>query len=319
METNTTATALEVQHVVVALDGSDLAAAALPTARAVAAQFGATLSTISVANNEANADDLRSHAEEELGTTADNADTIVVVSENPAAAIAEELRHRPGSFLVMSTRGNGRLTGAVLGSVAGDILASSDAPFLVVGPQADRPGWLTGRPRRRPAQFPEPLSVGAVVALVDGTASDEPALRAASSWGTALDRELVVLTVAEDAPAELDGTTRNRFGPPDPTGYVNAKADQLRESVGQVRGEVTKDPLGVAAGVRSYLREHPVALIVVAATRRTGLERIRLGATAAEIVRASTAPALVVPATPQTSTSTSSKSTPDHQPQRSIR
>ena len=61
---------------------------------------------------------------------------------------------------------------------------------------------------------------------------------------------------------------------------------------------MVKDPLGVAAGIRSYLRQRPVAFIVVAATRRTGLERLRLGATAADIVRASTAPALIVPATP---------------------
>lgn len=314
METSNAATALHVQHVVVPLDGSALAAAALPTGRAVAAQFGATLSTISVTDTEANAQELQNHAEDELGAAADQRDAVVVVSENPAAAIGEELQRRPGSFLVMSTRGNGRLTGAVLGSVAGDVLASSDAPFLAVGPQADRPGWLTGRPRRRPAQFPDPLSVGAVVALVDGTASDEAALTAAAAWATALDRELVVLTVAEDAPAGLDGTARNRFGPADPTGYVNTAADQLRESVGRVRGEVTKDPLGVAAGLRSYLREHPVALIVVAATRRTGLERIRLGATAADIVRTSTAPALVVPATARDTTSTGSRSTPDHQP-----
>jgi nucleotide-binding universal stress UspA family protein len=222
-----------------------------------------------------------------------------VISDDPAAAITKELNRRPGAFLVMSTRGNGRLTGAVLGSVAGDILASTDAPFLALGPQADRPGWLTGRPRRRPAQFPDPLSVGAVVALVDGTASAEAALPVAASWAGALDRELVVVTVAEDAPAGVDGRTPNRFGTPDPAGYVTAVVEQLRATVPHVRGEVIRDPLGVASGVRSFLTEHPVAVIVVAATHRTGLERLRLGATAADIVRTATTPALIVPAARQ--------------------
>lgn len=300
----------DVQHVVVPLDGSNLAAAALPTARAVAARFGATLSTISVADNEADAEKLRTYAEGELGSdlAAGRDEALVVVSKNPSAEITKELRDRPGAFLVMSTRGNGRVTGAVLGSVAGDILASIDAPFLAVGPQADRPGWLVGRPRRRPSQFPVPLSVGAVVALVDGTGSDEEALPAATAWAAALDRELVVLSVAEDAPAGFDGTAPNRFGPRDPQGYVNATADNLRATVPQVRGEVVLDPLGVASGVRSYLRDRKVALIVLAATRRTGLERLRLGATAADIVRASTAPALIVPVKQQSPTGTKPRS-----------
>ena len=275
MESTQAVEDLDVRDVVVPLDGSNLAAAALPTARAVAARFHATMSTISVARDQTNA---------------------------PAEEITKELRQRPGALLVMSTRADGRLTGAVRGSVAGDVLASTDAPFLVVGPSADRPGWLVGRPRRRPSRFPDdPLSVGAVVALVDGTSASEEALPAAATWAAALGRDLVVVTVAEDAPAALDGTTPNRFGPEDPQGYVDGLAEQLRPTLPLVRGEVVRDPLGVASGIRRFLGDHEVALVVLAATRRTGLERLRLGATAADIVRTSRAPALVVPAATQAS------------------
>lgn len=280
MSPNATATALDIRHVVVPLDGSSLAAAALPTARAVASQFGADVSTISVA-------------------------------ADPAPGITEELARRPGALLVMSTRAHGRLAGAVLGSVAGDILASTDAPFLAVGPQADRPGWLTGRPRRRPSPFPDPLSVGAIVVLVDGTAADEAALPVAAAWAGALDRDLVVLTVAEDAPAGFDGTIPNRFGPKDPRRHVDAIAERWRAEVPKVCSEVVRDPLGVASGVRSYLAEHQVALLVVAATRRTGLERLRLGATAADIVRSATAPALIVPVRQRDDSPAGSTSPPD--------
>jgi len=297
MKANQVATKLDIDQVVVPLDGSDFAAAAIPTARAVAAHFGAALSTISVAGDDTQAEELRVHSAGEL---CGDADASVVVSDDPAAVISQVLGDRPATFLVMSTRGNGRISGAVLGSVAGDILASTSSPFLAIGPQADRPGWLVGRPRRRPSRFPDPLSVGAVVALVDGTEASEVALPAAAAWASALDRELVVLTVAEDAPAGLDGTPRNRFGPADSRAYVAAVADRVRAQVPSARGEVVLDPLTVASGIRSYLRQHPAALIVLAASRRTGLERLRLGATAADIVRTSTVPALIVPATPPT-------------------
>lgn len=139
------------------------------------------------------------------------------------------------------------------------------------------------------------MQFGAVVALVDGTTSSEAALPFAASWAAALDRELVVLTVAEDALSRLDGTTPNRFGPEDPQAYVTALVGRLSETVPNVRGEVVRDPLNVSSGVRRYLSQHQSALLVLAATRRSGLERLRLGATAAEIVRRSTIPALIVP------------------------
>ena len=42
---------------------------------------------------------------------------------------------------------------------------------------------------------------------------------------------------------------------------------------------------------------HPAGLVALTAHARSGLKRLRLGATSAEIVATSTAPALVVPLT----------------------
>ena len=286
---------LDVRHVVVPLDGSSFAAAALPTARAIADRFGAELSTISVAADERKADHLREHARQELGSEGAAADgaTLTVVSSDPRAAIAEHAAARDGSLLVMSTRGRGRLSGALFGSVAGDVLASGDGtPFIAVGPQADRPGWLVGRPRRRPRRWPAPLSTGHIVALVDGTAAGEAAVPVAARWAAALERELVVLTVTGEAPQDRPGFAG-------PVADVHAVAERARGIAPRVRGEVVLDPIGVSAGVRSYLAVHDVALVVLGATRRTGVARLRRGATAADIVRTSTVPTLIVPSRKQ--------------------
>ena len=60
-------------------------------------------------------------------------------------------------------------------------------------------------------------------------------------------------------------------------------------------GTDTYDPISPASGVRTYLDQNPAGLIAVTTHARTGLRRVLLGADAAAIVHASTAPALVVP------------------------
>jgi nucleotide-binding universal stress UspA family protein len=54
------------------------------------------------------------------------------------------------------------------------------------------------------------------------------------------------------------------------------------------------DPISPADGLSTYLDQHPAGLLAVTTHARTGLRRVLLGADAAKIVHASTAPALVV-------------------------
>jgi hypothetical protein len=105
----------------------------------------------------------------------------------------------------------------------------------------------------------------------------------AARWAATLDRELVVLTMAA---GDDVGSAASQ---------VEAIAARARELAPGARGEVIEDPMGVASGVQQHLAHHDVALVVLAAPRRTGVARLRRGATAAEIVRRSTAPAVVVP------------------------
>jgi nucleotide-binding universal stress UspA family protein len=286
---------VRVELVLVAFDGSERATAAVPTARAIAGRFGAQLASVSVVATQSDVDERRAQALDALGLDDSPSDVDVVVADDAATAIGEQWARRDDTLLVLSTRGRGRVGGAILGSVAEAVFAEATEPFVVVGPNADRPGHYVGRPRRRPSNWPEPLSAGVVVALVDGSPSSEKALGAAADWAEALGADLVVLTVAEDAPGGLDGTVPNRFGPADPREYVEGLAADLRARTPRVRAEVVRDPLGVASGIRTRLASTPAAILVLSATRRTGLERLRLGATAADVVRSATAPVLVVP------------------------
>jgi len=283
------------EHVLLPLDGSAFSAAALPTARALAARFGAELSTISVADDEEDATRLRRHAEETLADGPSGGGVEVAIGDDPAQTIAERRRALGSCVVCMSTKGRGRIAGALLGSVARAVLTQSNVPVVAVGPQADRPGALVGRPRRRPASWPEPLSVRHLVACVDGSQASEAVLPEAARWATLLEMRLSILTVAEETVVAGGGPAPNRFGPPDPRAYVDGLADRWAEVVPGARPEVVADPIGVASGVRSYLAAEPSGLVAVTTHARSGLERVRMGAAAAEIVSTSTAPSLVVP------------------------
>jgi nucleotide-binding universal stress UspA family protein len=282
-------------HVLLPLDGSEFALEALPTARALCARFGAQLVTISVAADETHAAQLRRHALESLGGDVGQDDVVVVVATDPAKVISAHAERLGSCLVCMSTRGHGRVAGTLIGSVARAVLQSSRAPMVAVGPQADLPPTMVGRPPRRPRSWPEPLSVGGVVACVDGSPQSEAVLAVAARWAAALDMRLSIVTVAEDAAATLGGERPNRFGPPNPRQYVEQLADRWREAVAGTAGKVVFDPIGVASGLQAHLAAQPAALVAVTTHARTGLDRIRLGATAADIVRTSSAPTLVVP------------------------
>ncbi|HKY75209.1 MAG TPA: universal stress protein [Acidimicrobiia bacterium] len=282
-------------RVLVPLDGSEFALAALPTARALSERFKAELVTISVADDEDEARRLRRHAVESLAS-GDGADHIqVAVSTAVAETITAQVAELAPCLLCMSTRGRGRVAGTVIGSVARAVLRSTREPLIAVGPLADRPGSLVGPSRRRPASWPEPLSVRRLVACVDGSPTSEAVLPVAARWATALDMQLSVLTIAEEAAPLGDQPAPNRFGPVEPARYVEQLADRWTEVIPDAVGEVAFDPLSVASGLRAHLATQPAGLVTVTTHARTGLNRIRLGAAAADIVRTSTAPTLVVP------------------------
>jgi nucleotide-binding universal stress UspA family protein len=283
------------RHVLVPLDGSALAAAALPTAGALAARFGADVHTISVAGSEEEADRLRTEASEHLG--GGMGDGTVVVDADPVNAIHHRCAELGDCLLCMSTHGRGRLVGAVIGSVARAVVQSSTGPLVVVGPKADRPEALvrSGSVYRRPSRWPAPLSRGGIVACVDGTPASEAILPIAAAWARAFDMALNVLTVAEDMPPPLPGRSGpvRSFGLDDPEEYVAGLAERMTGTM-PVAGLVVYDPISVASGIGTYVAHEPAALMALATHARAGMDRVRFGATAADIVRNATVPALVI-------------------------
>ena len=281
------------RHVLVPLDGSKFAAAALRTAQALAARFGAELHAVSVAEHDDEVDVMGSEAAAALGPGAGPEQVHVVVGDDAAAAIAATATDLGSALICMSTHGRGRIAGAVVGSVARSLLQAARQPIIAVGPFADRPRPFGSEP-------PVPLSVPRVVACVDGTPPSESLLPVAGRWADALGMSLTIVTVAEPSPAPVrpDAPWHRRHGPEeDADAYAARLGEKWKDVAAEVGTEVVYDPISPADGLRTYLDQHPAGLVAVTTHARTGLRRVLLGADAANIVHASTAPTLVVPLT----------------------
>jgi nucleotide-binding universal stress UspA family protein len=295
---NVDGAAVAFRRVLVPLDGSPLAEHALPTASALAQKLGATVHTVSVATDGAEADRMRDHALASL-TGPDVPDRVhVVVGEEVADGIEAVRREIGSSVLCMATHGRGRAVGSLIGSVARSVLEQASDPVVVVGPNAEGPPEFVSR--RAPAPRRPPLSVPRLVACVDGSGDSEAVLPIALAWAGALEMEVRILSVVDPAfpPLDRGDSWKRRFGPDaDPDRYVADLAARWRRDDRNVTGDVIYDPISPPSGVKSYLAEHPAGLLAVTTHARQGWRRLRFGAGAAAIVRVASVPTLVVPLT----------------------
>lgn len=292
---------LRVANVLVPLDGSEFALQALPTARVLAARFGADLHAVSVAGRDDRVDRLRASATAALDVDVDDDHVLVVTGDDPADAIARRAESLGSCIVCLTTHGRGRLRGAVVGSVARSVLQRTSEPIVALGPLADNPGWSP-----RPRSWPEPLSVGRIVACVDGSDDSEQVLPIAAGWALRLAMSMTILTVTTENRSTV-GPQSRAGGRRDAQDYVDELARRWRDALSiaagateapAVDGEAVSDPLGIATGVRMHLERRPAGLLAMTTSGRSGLQRARRGAVASEIVHASVVPCLVAPVEP---------------------
>jgi len=282
------------RHVLVPLDGSEFAAAAVPTARALAERFSAQLHALSVAGSPDDVEKLRSHAAAAVGLSVADDGVSVVVGDDAATEIGRRAGELDSCLVCMSTHGHGRFAGAVIGSVARSLLEGTRQPIVAVGPLADRP-------RETVRRLPAPLSIPRLAACVDGSAVSETVLPVALDWAAVLGMSVTILTVAEPIPPPVrpDANWRRHHGPDgDADAYVQRLAAQQSGGSVPVDTHVVYDPIGPGPGIQAYQEEQPTGLIAVTTHARTGLQRAVFGAGAAAMVQWSRSPALLVPITP---------------------
>ncbi|HZV02547.1 MAG TPA: universal stress protein, partial [Planctomycetota bacterium] len=178
---------------IVPLDGTRAALAAIPVAKALAAIEGATVHIVHVGKRGLSPRDLL----EKVGLAPEHATDSVLQARtgSPAEEICRIVRERKGSSVVMCARTGGPGEGLELGSVAKAVLGGAHAPVV----------FVPAKPR------PEPFALRRIVFPHDGSPGTADAIGAATHLARRAGAELLVLHVAT---ATSTGEEAGTFPPP---------------------------------------------------------------------------------------------------------
>jgi nucleotide-binding universal stress UspA family protein len=257
--------------IVVPLDHSDEAEAAVPHGAALARQAGARLQLMTVRPSYVD----RSALHDRLAEVADryrvDADLVVEGPGDTAATLVEVARE-PSTLLCLRSHARRPVTEMVMGSVSEQVVRASHRPVLLIGPQC----------------APAPERYGSLVVGLDGSPLAERILPTVGDWSTRLDLEVSLLQVLSPrVPFEV------AEGDVSETGYVHGRAARMAaEGVG-VWWETLHDRDPASAIVRFADDQQP-GLIALTTHGHSGIGRLALGGVAFRVARCAHSPVLVL-------------------------
>jgi nucleotide-binding universal stress UspA family protein len=260
------------KHLLVPLDGSTLAEAALPASAYLAQTLGASMTLIHIIEADAPQE---IHGERHLSKP-DEAYTYLegaaqslppglsvechvhtLPSSDVARGIVEHVDEFAPDLIVLCTHGSGGLRGLVVGSIAQQVIALGKTPVLLIHPSPAR-GEGAGRgaswgPLRR------------LLVPLDGNPDHEQGLSAAGGLAGACGADLYLLrAVHTSGSLTWQSAATARMLPSTTDAYLDLAQEEAVAYLGRCVEEVRGAGTGVAAEVQ---RGDPVDAIVKAAAR----------------------------------------------------
>lgn len=301
------------QHILVPLDGSRLAATAVPYVLTLARTFDARISLLAVVAFPPVHHGLPSAAAEEgdgrqvtestayLESVAAAlrarglAVTTVVRHGDPASEILAASEEEGCSLVVMSTHGRTGLERLRMGSVARRVVRHAIIPTLVVRPDDH-------------ASTEGEAAIAAITVALDGSELAEEALPIATQFATALSIPLAIVRVIPNLAALATTGWEAGYSAYYPATeemerdeehaaeeYLQAVATRLRAPGLDVRTYWERGVTSRAADtLTAVLAQEPAGIAVMASHGRGGVLRWALGSTAEEVLDQSPCPILII-------------------------
>ena len=266
--------------VLVPLDGSDLAARALATARWLADRLGAGVHLVSAtaapSDRDAHVGILEAQRARVPGATLHLSE-----ATDAGTAIVSLARELDPCLVCMSTHGRSR-TAALVGSTTVRVATELAAPLVAVGS------------RVRSAS----LSADRVVVTLDGWPAAERAIPPAAEWAKRLGVRLTLVTSADPLLVSQEDGSRHgdHYGPShDPQTYLSDLARRPELAAVPTDVQVLWSSAAPHVSVGAHLDSHPASLVVATSHIRRRLARLALGSKAAKLIHRSPAPVLILP------------------------
>jgi nucleotide-binding universal stress UspA family protein len=292
-------------HVLIPVDGSDESTAAARRGLALAKDFDATAEAVHVVDQRARrltrtdreSGHLREHGEsvladiESLAADIGQPVTTKLLEGKPSARIDEYARETDAGLIVLGRQGLTGLGKRLLGGVTEQLLHRTAVPVLVVsdGTQAEANEFDYSR----------------VLVTTDGSENANTATRHGAAVADRYDALVHVLNVVD---IQAAGGAFNAGGlneafierlEADGRDAVAATAGELETAASDASIETAverTDSLdGVAAGVREYVSDRDIDLVVMASHGRSNLKRQLLGSVTSQLLRTVEVPVLVTP------------------------
>ena len=295
------------QHVLVPLDGSPMAEAALPAAARLAELLGAELTllhaieraapeTVHGESHLSSAEDARAYLEGAVGRIFPaGARVSTHVHRNEIADVARSIAEHAGELtdavIVMCTHGRGGLGNLLLGNIAQRVVEFGAAPVLLV-PAGER-------------RAARPFGCDRLLAPLDGRAEHECALPVAGELARTCAGAVRLLFVVPTqatlsngvgaAGVLLPGTARAmlEMARQDADAYLARQADVVRAAGVEASVEVRRGD--AAKAIRAAARAWEADVIVMATHRRGGIQAFWEGSVAHRVVSFAQRPVLLVP------------------------
>ncbi len=288
--------------ILVPLDGSPFGEAALPTALGLASAMSARLELVSVYGHEPLVSEWRLGAPQvqewfehylddlcdRIATVADASISSKVIT-GPVATRLEEWSKRSGAdLIVMATHGRGPLSRAWLGSVADHVVRHVTIPVLLIRPADDTAVDLAAAPR-----------FDRILIALDGSKRAEASLEWATRIGFQAAYILVRSVPPHYAPSPylphvIEETQRAlETESQEAAGYLAKVERQLRTAGLHVETEVLVGAQPASA-ILTAAEEFAANLIAIGTHGRGGIAKLMLGSVADKVVRAASAPVLVI-------------------------
>jgi len=278
-------------NVLIPTDGSDCAQAAVGYAADLATRYNARVHALCVADsrtleNAPHYDQIEQEREEIAERTCNDLSVSGVPVERtvrtdiPHKAILRYATEQDIDLIVMGTHGRTGVERYLLGSVTEKVVRLSDVPVLTVKPDAD--GNVT---------YP----YTDILVPTDGSKGAEAAIGPGVSIASTYDARIHAYSVIDTMAMGVD--VRSGAIP-------DALEESARSAVEFVEEQATEASVSAVEptiehgspyrGIRSYVEEHDIDLVVMGTHGRSGIERYLLGSVAEKTVRTSPAPVMTV-------------------------